>query len=296
MCAIREGRCGMDGRVYCADVTKLVAADSLLRMYSLSDPEAESAFCDLTTVLCNPCDLYFFRRAHLPADHLGPVAKCWLAIASSDATPGVPAGRPPSNPIVMNGEYANFFTMIFKGPDAMRAVEWVCFQSSIPKLMRVFWSTNDEEDLELSYRAFADPSLTLMDLRAKIQGLPDRLPLHIVRASNRALAELGYPLLNARWTDETLTIAYLAWHFIKGFRYVNSLDSQHTYAVHFTRQHVFDPRLPWARHQTTSPMRRGFPWGNLLLAMNAQTARLGEDYSEVIASLRAFTRAESPRL
>ena len=41
---------------FCADVTKLIAADSWLQLDAYRDPEASTAFSELTTVLANPVD------------------------------------------------------------------------------------------------------------------------------------------------------------------------------------------------------------------------------------------------
>src|SRR5713226_7343883 len=121
-------------RIYCADATKLIAADSWVSFEPLRDPEAENAFSDLTTILCNSAEIYFFKRQNLEADRLGEVANAWTKAASpnSSSTNSV-------NEIWMDSELAESFATIFKGSIAKRAVEWVCFQSSIPRLMRVFW-------------------------------------------------------------------------------------------------------------------------------------------------------------
>jgi len=282
----------MRKRIYCADVTKLIAADSFLSTRPFRDPEAADAFSDLTTVLCNPFDVYFFRRVHLAADYLGPVAKCWIETASADANAAVSPGVPSPASIVMNDRYADFFATFYKGAYATQAVQFTLFQSSVPELMRVFWSDNYEEDLESSYKSLAGPTRSLMPLRAAIGNVAPRL--NIVQASNRALAELGHQSLQAQWNDELLAIAYLAWSYIKGFRYVSSLTPQHTYAVHFTRQHVFDPRSPWMRHQAASELKSWFPWGVLLRRMTGDSPQLSEGYGEAVKSLRAFTRAQLP--
>ena len=71
-------------RVFCADVTKLIAADSWLDDNPIRDPEAATSFCDLTTVMSNPTDMYFHRRAKLKKENLGIVAHKWSSLADAD--------------------------------------------------------------------------------------------------------------------------------------------------------------------------------------------------------------------
>jgi hypothetical protein len=264
---------------FCADVTKLLAADSFLGTFGLQDPEAESAFSTLTSLLANPVETSFFHRAHLLEQQLGPVGKYWKA-SSRFAEPRA------SQSIIMDQSKAFSFARIFKGDEALRAVSWLRFQSS-DALLRVFWQDNREEDLRQTYVELSAANLTLSDLRSAVHNAQRDQELHFHHSCMRIAAELEKPLKYV-WDDQSIAIAYLAWSYIKGFRYVTGLSPTDVYAVHFTREHAVDPRSSWATQIGSNPFGL-FPWGDLI-APHCRP-NLGIDYATAVMELRDYSRA-----
>jgi len=260
-------------------VTKLLAADSFLGTYCREDPEAESAFITLTSLLTNPTKRSFFNRAHLIEQQLGPVGRCWKFEAAS-AQPRA------SQPIAMNRERAWSFARIFRADEAKRAASWLCFQSS-NELMRVFWQDNKEDDVKETYDALGAANVNLLDLHSAIYEAKRDFGLQLQDISCRVAAALEKPLRYA-WDDQSLAVAYLAWAYIKGFRYVTGLDPKDIYAVHFTREHAVDTRSGWAT-QIGSARLRLFPWGELLAPYRDEGLKM--QYPGVVLALRAYTRA-----
>ena len=267
---------------YCADVTKLLAADSFLGVYGpLLDPEAETAFTTLTSLLANPTRRSFFHRVHLIEEQLGPVGKCW----KSDASRAEPR---PTQPIVMDAEKAASFIRVFRGDEARRAARWLCFQSS-DKLMAVFWQDNREDDLKETYDALCAANLAFRaaELASTIYEVQQDCGAKLLSACSHAAAEQGRPLKYA-WDDQSIAVAYLAWAYIKGFRYVTGLGPSDVYAVHFTREQAVDDRSGWAT-QISSHQLHIFPWGDLLAPHRERVLMM--DYSGIILDLRNYTRA-----
>jgi hypothetical protein len=279
---------------FCADVTKLMAADSWLQCGAERDPEASTAFSELTTALANPVDIYFHKRRFLNASCLGSVAKAWMASANVDhlAQPSAPQ---PSRPINMNAERARWFAADFRQRLAHEAVRWVRFQASSRELMNAAWSENSEQEYELSYNALIENGVGLRALKRAFETLSRKTPFFILDKSNEALTELGKPNLGPSWDDEKLVIAYLAWTYIKGFRYVHTIKSANpssAYLVHFTRKPAIEHETKFG-DEAPEAASHLFPWGELMGIPTFQNI-LSEDYRGAVDSVRVYTRQELP--
>jgi hypothetical protein len=275
--------------LFCADVTKLIAGDSWLSSSLIRDPESAKAFAELTTVMSNPTDRFFFKRQHLNAQHLGPLANTWIESANVTELPP-PIQNPSTTEIWMDPEKAKRFKRVFRKQLAALALRWVQFQSWDRRLMRVYWSDNTEEEMITAYEPLVKPRAHLKPLQDAFRAITSDSPIPIVRQSQEALADLGRALKRT-WTDEELAIAFLAWNYVKAFRYlatITSADQESVYLVHFMRR----PAIDYLKNTAScEPAPFLFPWGDFLQIPDFQE-NLSDGYKACMDDLRVYTQQE----
>jgi hypothetical protein len=275
--------------LFCADVTKLIAGDSWLSSSVIRDPESAKAFAELTTVMSNPTDRFFFKRLHLNAQHLGPLATTWIESANATELP-TPIQKPSTATILMDHEKAKRFKRVFREQLAVLALRWVQFQSLDRRLRRIYWSDNTEEEMIASYEPLIKPHSHLKPIQDAFRAITSNSPIPILRQSQEALADLGRTL-RRKWTDEELAIAYLAWNYVKAFRYlatISSADQESVYLVHFMRR----PAIDYLKNTAScEPAPCLFPWGDFLQIPDFQR-NLSDGYKTCVDDLRVYTRQE----
>lgn len=160
-------------KIFSADVTKLIAADSYLageygKPLTFSrrpmDPGAPESFEALCTILTNPSLIYFAKPKWFPEDPT-PIMSEWDRVAkelSESGLVGPPKGQP-ANPAQHLDERCaeaieSFSQWIADDGTARRLVEFAQFQFNSAELMVIFWGTygnqnNTEGELEAALYA-----------------------------------------------------------------------------------------------------------------------------------------------
>ena len=187
----------------------------------------------------------------------------------------------------MNLQIATSLATAYSGRAAIRVVDWVRFQASSTRLMKIFWADNNATELREAYDFLLSRRVPLHGLRSAIAG---RGGTGLLEASRVDLARRGLTL-DHDWTDEALTIGFLGHHYVKAFRYAVNLQERYTYAVHFTREPALG--LAPTPSLTSETVRGLFPWGDLIMPVSFEERRLvNEGFGDIVKGLCDYTEVK----
>ena len=231
------------GMVCCADMTKVISAESFITSkfnpdtsaISLSDPNASNDFRDLVDIITNDTKIRFKVSEGAPLQ-TGVFPSVLLDLTDKTASVTNPPLK--QNKTKLHIQYVTndakllndvFNNYVVKPEIAKKIVHWLKFQLYDSELQKIFWSTNKIGELQESLDAFKTSFGSVLPVRlSSVETIFGNRPY------GYAIDHFDTELLSA---DEFL-FSYAYWAFIKGYRYARSLDNDNVYLVHWLREQV----------------------------------------------------------
>ena len=282
------------GRVFCADMTKLISADSLVTSLGhsltsaapLRDPEAKQDFEMLVTLISNDTLIYIKEPEKFPKKPTS-IMEAWKKVAENCAMTGcVPAARhteelgPLSNEKICERMVNPFEYYLDQHGACERLVAWARFQLCDPKLSKVFWENNSKGDLKMVIAMFENA-------RKKP---PDKFYIVVDDGGVNMCDMSAQHFVNSELTLQQFTFAYAFWAFVKGYKYSSSLTNEHLYVVHWLRELAIETDASRVSIDEEC-MPDMVPWGLLITDLLIKDSKHCDTtaIADGILSLRKFT-------
>jgi DNA-binding winged helix-turn-helix (wHTH) protein len=286
-------------RIYCADMTQLIAADAYISGLATgrTEPMAASAFEYLTTILCNDTVVFFEKPKVLTLRN--PVIRAWhdASLESQKETlkPLAAAVDPSVRHKVMAGAFARFakgdrYLQTSGFTNAQILAGWTRYQLSDETLQEQYWSTNTVDEMLAALEGFSQAQNLVKGNKDEIREILSRDSIVLSEASR------------SRWGNRPALDFYLAWSywsFLKGYRYALKIPDRGIYVCHWLREDACVEGVPFTTVGEKTKFLEGlFPWGIVLteLVTFPGLATSADDIYNIIMKLREYTRSQCRHL